>query len=102
MSRDGYEELFARSELNPILTAADWPVPVNAVFNPAVAQFEDETVLLARVEARTGISHLGVARSKDGLTGWTIDSDRSLLPDLDSFAERFGIEDPRITQIGDD
>jgi predicted GH43/DUF377 family glycosyl hydrolase len=102
VSEDGYEELFARFESNPVITAADWPVPVNAVFNPAAAHFEGETVLLARVEDRTGVSHLGVARSRDGLTGWTIDAGRSLLPELASFEERFGIEDPRITQIGDD
>jgi predicted GH43/DUF377 family glycosyl hydrolase len=94
--------LFNRFGGNPIITAAEWPQPVNAVFNPAVAQFEGETLMLARVEDRTGISHLGVARSADGLTGWTIDPGRSFAPDLASFAERFGIEDPRITKIGED
>ena len=34
---------------------------MNAVFNPAAVQVNGETVLLARVEARTGISHLTVA-----------------------------------------
>jgi predicted GH43/DUF377 family glycosyl hydrolase len=102
MIRDAGPELFTRFEQNPIVTAAGWPHSVNAVFNPAVARFEGKTLLLARVEDRTGVSHLGVACSADGLTGWTIDADRSFGPDLDSFAERFGIEDPRITQIGED
>ena len=83
------EEIFRRYEGNPILTAAEWPHTVNAVFNPAVVEFEGETLLLARVETRTGISHLGVARSADGLTNWVIDHDRDLLPDLTSHAEEF-------------
>ena len=84
-------ELFSRFDGNPILTAADCPHTVNAVFNPAAVRFEGETLLLVRVEDRRGISHLCVARSADGLTGWVMDPDRSLLPELDSHAERFGI-----------
>ena len=49
-------ELFARSAANPILTADGWPIAVNAVFNPAAVQVGSETVLLARVEDRRGIS----------------------------------------------
>ena len=93
------EEMLSRYQGNPILTASGWHEPVNAVFNPGVTQFEGETLLLARVEARTGISHFTVARSADGRTDWTIDHRRSMLPDLSSHAERFGIEDPRITRI---
>jgi predicted GH43/DUF377 family glycosyl hydrolase len=95
-------ELFRRYEGNPILTAADWPRTVNAVFNPGVAQLAGETLLLARVEDRTGISHLDVARSANGLTDWVIDHDRRMLPELDSHAEEFGIEDARITQVGEE
>jgi beta-1,4-mannooligosaccharide/beta-1,4-mannosyl-N-acetylglucosamine phosphorylase len=95
-------ELFARHEENPILTAADWPYEVNTVFNPGVAHFEGETLLLARVEDRTGISHLAVATSADGVTGWQIDPQRALTPDLDLETEQYGIEDPRITRLGDE
>ena len=102
MVRDDADDPFRRFEQNPIITAAAWPHFVSSVFNPAAARFEGETLLLIRVEDRTGRSHLAVARSTDGLTRWTIEPDRSLLPDHDSFAERFGVEDPRITQIGDD
>ena len=63
-------ELFTRHPGNPILTAEDWPYPVNAVFNPAAARLDGETVLLARVEDLTGISHLSVARSANGVDGW--------------------------------
>jgi predicted GH43/DUF377 family glycosyl hydrolase len=90
-------ELFRRYEGNPILRAADWPYTVNAVFNPGVARLGKETILLVRVEDRTGLSHLCVARSADGLTDWTVDADRRFLPDLATDSERFGVEDPRIT-----
>ena len=61
-------ELFRRNPANPIITAADWPGPVNVVFNPAAVQLDDETVLIARVEARTGISNITVARSAAGVS----------------------------------
>jgi predicted GH43/DUF377 family glycosyl hydrolase len=95
-------ELFRRHPGNPILTAADWPYTVNTVFNPGVTRFDGETLLLVRVEDRTGFSHLCVARSADGIGGWTIETDRRLLPELGSDSERFGIEDPRITLCGDE
>lgn len=102
MSAEPRGELFQRYEGNPILTAVDWPSTVNAVFNPGVAQLDGETILLARVEDRSGISHLAVASSADGLTDWNVDHDRGMMPDLESHAELFGIEDPRITQVGDE
>ena len=55
-----------------------------------------------RIEDRTGISHLGVARSADGLTGWTVDSEGALRPDVAFEEERLGIEDPRVTRIGEE
>jgi len=45
-------ELFERHPANPILSAEDWPYPVNAVFNPAAAMVDGTTVLLVRVEDR--------------------------------------------------
>lgn len=98
----GSSELFRRYEVNPILQASDWPYTVNAVFNPGVARFGGETLLLVRVEDRTGLSHLCVARSADGIVDWTIETDRQLLPEIESEPERFGIEDPRITLCGDE
>ena len=95
-------ELFTRHAANPILTAGDWPYEVNTVFNPGAAEVEGETLLLARVEDRAGVSHLAVATSANGVTGWQIDPRRALMPDLDSEAERFGVENPRITRIGDE
>jgi len=95
-------ELLRRYEGNPILTGAEWPYTVNAVLNPGVTRFGGETLLLVRVEDRTGLSHLCVARSADGLTNWIVEPDRRLLPEVASQPERFGIEDPRITLCGDE
>jgi predicted GH43/DUF377 family glycosyl hydrolase len=95
-------ELFSRYDANPVLEASGWPGRVNAVFNPAAVEADGETLLLVRVEDRTGVSHLGVARSQDGLSGWTVEPERALLPDRRSEEERFGIEDPRITRIGEE
>jgi len=67
-----------------------------------VTRVGSETLLLVRVEDRSGLSHLCIARSADGLEGWTIEADRRLLPEVDSEPERFGIEDPRITLCGDE
>jgi predicted GH43/DUF377 family glycosyl hydrolase len=63
-------ELFHRAPSNPLLSAADWPYPVNSVFNPGAALHNGDTVIVARVEDRRGISHLTVARSNNGRTGW--------------------------------
>jgi predicted GH43/DUF377 family glycosyl hydrolase len=88
-------ELFDRHPANPILTAEQWPYPVNAVFNPAAAQLDGSTVVLARVEDLTGVSHLTVARSANGIDGWTIDSEPLLAPEDGVVSEQWGFEDPR-------
>lgn len=93
-------ELFDRHRANPILTAGDWPYPVNAVFNPAAAQLDDgTTVLLARVEGVTGISHLSVARSSNGVDGWTVDPEPLLTPADGVESEQWGFEDPRVVFV---
>jgi len=94
-------ELFTRHKLNPILTAADWPYQVNSVFNPAATLLKDgTTLLLCRVEDRTGLSHLSAARSANGIDNWQIDSVPTLLGEPDKYPEElWGIEDPRITYV---
>ena len=55
----GYEQLLVRYPTNPILTAADWPYAVNAVFNPGAVILKDgTTVLLCRAEDLRGLSRL--------------------------------------------
>lgn len=92
-------ELFRRHPANPILTAADWPGDVNVVFNPGAVQLRGETVLLVRVEARTGISHIAVARSRDGIGGWRFDAEPLLAPVDGNEGECWGFEDPRAVWI---
>ena len=78
------ETLFNRHPANPILTAKDWPYPINSVFNAGATLLADgTTLLLCRVEDRRGLSHLCAARSRNGVDGWEIDSTPTLLPDPD-------------------
>jgi predicted GH43/DUF377 family glycosyl hydrolase len=92
-------ELFERHPANPILTADDWPYAVNAVFNPAAAVVDGETVLLARVEDRRGISHLTVARSANGIDAWAVEHEPLLAPDDATASEQWGFEDPRVVWV---
>jgi predicted GH43/DUF377 family glycosyl hydrolase len=92
-------ELFQRHPANPILTAADWPYPVNTVFNPAAAELDGATVLLARVEDLRGISHLSVARSANGFDGWAIDPTPLLAPAPGVESEQWGFEDARVVFV---
>lgn len=95
-----FRELFFRYTHNPILTARDWPYPVNTVFNPGATIYDGKTLLLARVEDRRGFSHLTKAVSEDGISNWIIDKQPTLSPDPDNYPEeKWGIEDPRITYI---
>lgn len=96
-----HEDLFRRYHRNPILTAADWPYPVNSVFNAGATLLEDgTTLLLCRVEDRRGHSHLCAARSANGIDGWQIDPKPTLMPDPKNYPEElWGIEDPRITYV---
>jgi len=92
-------ELFERHDLNPILTAADWPYPVNAAFNPAATVVEGATVVLARVEDLRGISHLAVARSANGVDGWAVAPEPLLAPADGIESEQWGFEDPRVVWL---
>ncbi len=100
-ARPSYEVLFERHHHNPILTAADWPYPAHTVFNPGATRLKDgTTLLLCRVEDRRGHSHLSAARSADGVGGWVIDPEPTLVPDPEGHPEElWGIEDPRITYV---
>ena len=93
--------LFTRYSGNPILSREDWPYPINSVFNAgAVLLADGDTLLLCRVEDRSGLSHLCAARSANGLDGWQIDLQPTLMANpLDYPEEIWGIEDPRITYV---
>lgn len=98
--RPAQEPLFRRDAHNPIVTVGQLPYAANAVFNPGAAQLEHETVLLLRVEDRRGISHLQVARSRDGIGDWQFDPQPLMSPQPDKHPEEvWGCEDPRLTWL---
>jgi predicted GH43/DUF377 family glycosyl hydrolase len=90
-----FEPLLVRHSANPILTSKDWPYPINSVFNAGATLLADgTTLLLCRVEERRGLSHLCAARSRNGVDGWQIDPEPTLMPSPQHPAEIWGIEDP--------
>jgi len=93
--------LLRRVGKGPILQASDWPVTVNAVFNPGAVRLADgTTLLLCRVEDRRGISLLWAARSDNGIDGWRVDPEPALAPDpVNHPEELWGVEDPRIVWL---
>jgi predicted GH43/DUF377 family glycosyl hydrolase len=93
------DELFRRDPRNPLLCASDWPYPMNSVFNPAATLHNGETVLLCRVEDRRGISHLTVARSADGRTGWRVEPKPLIADDPADPTSCWGVEDARVTYV---
>jgi len=95
---------FRRYKGNPILTRKDVPYPCNTVFNAAACKYRDEYILLLRIEDLSGRSHLTLARSGNGYE-FKIDDSPWIVPSQDpryEVYERYGVEDPRITQIGDE
>jgi predicted GH43/DUF377 family glycosyl hydrolase len=92
--------LFRRHASNPIITVDQLPYRANSVFNPGVGRVNGETVLLIRVEDLRGISHLLVARSADGVSGWRYDHEPLITPQPDLHPEElWGCEDPRLTWL---
>jgi predicted GH43/DUF377 family glycosyl hydrolase len=96
-----YPPLLMRHPSNPILTRKDWPYSINSVFNAGATLLPDgTTLLLCRIEDRRGLSHLCAARSSNGVDGWKIDPEPTLMPDPRKYPEEiWGIEDPRITFV---
>jgi predicted GH43/DUF377 family glycosyl hydrolase len=95
------QPLFTRYSGNPILSRKNWSYPVNSVFNAGAVLLSDgDTLLLCRVEDRSGLSHLCAARSENGINGWRIDAQPTLMASPQEYPEEiWGIEDPRITYL---
>jgi predicted GH43/DUF377 family glycosyl hydrolase len=98
-SGDLSDELFTRYRGNPLLTPNRWPYTVNAVMNAGAAQVDGSTVLLCRVEDRRGLSHLTVARSRNGFSNWVVDEKPLIEADPSLEYEAWGVEDPRLTWV---
>jgi predicted GH43/DUF377 family glycosyl hydrolase len=95
------QQLFTRHSGNPLLSRENWPYPINSVLNAGAVLLEDgDTLLLCRVEDRTGLSHLCAARSANGIDDWRIDPRPTLVANPQVYPEEiWGIEDPRITYV---
>jgi predicted GH43/DUF377 family glycosyl hydrolase len=93
--------LFTRYAGNPLLSRENWPYPINSVLNGgAVLLADGDTLLLCRVEDRSGLSHLCAARCVNGVDNWRIDPKPTLVANPQEFPEEiWGIEDPRITYV---
>ncbi len=104
MPRKFRYDVVHRWEGNPLITLEDIPFPCNTVFNAACAKYEGQYILLLRVEDLTGRSVFALARSDDGYH-FTLDDEPVMTPcngpGCFGEYERKGIEDPRITKIGD-
>lgn len=100
-SGNGSSQLFHRSPGNPLLSPNRWPYPINAVMNAGATTVDGDTVLVCRVEDRRGISHLTVARSRDGVSNWVVDDSPLLTPSARHPEEAWGVEDPRVTRVDD-
>jgi len=88
---------------NPILTKEMVPFNVNSIFNPGAVKYDDKYILLCRIEMPNGRSSLVLAESNNGFD-FKVHEKPALSPEDHKDCYEYvnwGIEDPRITQIGD-
>lgn len=110
-----------RNKNNPILNCHHvnkvWTKPhlkTITVHNSGINTYEGKTIMLFRSHLRNGISVIGKAVSQNGIDNWEISSEPFIKPCLenDEYSsknkieelienEGGGVEDPRITKIGD-
>jgi predicted GH43/DUF377 family glycosyl hydrolase len=96
-------DLLHRWERNPIITLHDVPFRCNTVFNGTPVKSGGEYLMILRVEGQQGFSYFALARSRDGLH-FEVEDEPCMLPATEGpfqLWEENGIEDPRLTRIGD-
>lgn len=86
---------------NPVITKENVPFKVNSIFNPGAVKYNDEYLLLCRVEMPNGRSSFVLAKSKDG---YSFNVETKLILTSKDHTEcyeyvEWGIEDARITKI---
>lgn len=90
-----------RFERNPILTAKDVPFKANSLFNAGAVKFNNQYLLICRVELPNGISALVKALSKDGVQ-FKVEDKFFLTPEDHKQCYEYvqwGIEDVRINPL---
>ncbi len=88
---------------NPLLTKDNVPFRVNSIFNAGAVKIKDRYLLLCRTEMPDGRSALTMAESSDGIN-FIVSDKPCLTPQHHKCCYEYvewGIEDPRITSIGD-
>lgn len=90
-----------RYEKNPILKPTKLSWENKQVFNAAATVYNGNVILLYRGMGHDKISRFGLAVLDDGLTVKERVDKPVFGPDPDSEYETLGVEDPRITPIGD-
>ncbi len=105
---DRYFRAMIRSTQNPIITRRDIPAmepdirDVSSVFNPGATMFNEEYLLLLRVQKRSRETFILKATSTDGIK-FTVDSKPVHFSGIEDVGEKIHhIYDPRITKIGDE
>ena len=96
------QEIVKRYKKNPIITLNDIPHDSNSVFNAGAARYKDKYFLLLRVEGLDGKSRFFLAESQDGIKFKISQNPVMQRSGKEPFKtyEKRGIEDPRITRIG--
>ena len=99
--------MITRSEQNPILTRRDIPaIPphvhdVTSVFNPGAIKFNDEYLLMLRVQLRSRETFILTAASQDGVR-FTVSKKLVHFNGIEAVRDRiYHIYDARITRFGD-
>lgn len=90
-----------RYQNNPILMPTQHVWENVAVMNCGATLFQNRILLLYRAQGTDGISRFGLAFSDDGFHIAERLSHPIFEPDPDTEYEALGVEDPRISQIGD-
>jgi len=97
------KEVFRRVKENPILTARDLSFRAGAVLNPGAVEHDGQIILLVRVEDVEGRSNIHVARSRDGVTDWRVETKPLLRHGEEGYEyETWGCEDARVTYVADE
>lgn len=89
-----------RYSANPILLPTNNSWENRWVYNCGVTIYKGKILLLYRAQGTDKISRLGMVLSSDGRTVDERSPEPIFSPDSDSEYETLGVEDPRITQIG--
>lgn len=90
-----------RYRLNPILAPTNHKWENKWVYNCGVTEYNGRILLLYRAQGDDNVSRLGIAYSDDGYTISERLPEPVFSPDPDNEYEILGVEDPRITKIGD-